>query len=117
MINIILQIFLIGCIVGFNVIILSLLKKKHLNLKYSLVWLLSAFFMLAIVVCPQIIFFVGALIGIETPVNTVFLFAGVFTILIVLTLTVIVSNFNNKLYRLAQTIALLEKRIRELEKK
>jgi hypothetical protein len=95
---------------------MRLLIKKRLNLKYSLVWMLSAFLMLIISLFPGIVVCVGALIDIATPVNTIFLFAGMFSILIILTLTVIVSHMNSRIYKLTQIIALLEKRVRELEK-
>ncbi|MBP1546061.1 MAG: hypothetical protein J6A37_05630 [Oscillospiraceae bacterium] len=40
-----------------------------------------------------------------------------FIVAIVFTLTMIVSHTTNRIYRLTQTIAVLEKRIRELEEK
>ncbi len=68
-------------------------------------------------VFPDIVTVMGTLIGIATPVNTVFLFAGMFMILIIFTLTIIVSHMNNRIYRMVQEQALLEKRVRELEHK
>ena len=44
-----------------------------------------------------------------------FFFAILFLFLIVLTLTAIVSHMNNRVYRLTQMQAILEKRVRELE--
>lgn len=114
--NIVLQIFLIICLFIFLLIIIRFLSKKRLNLKYTLIWLLSDFIMLAVVIFPNIVNYIGNIIGIVAPVNTIFLFSGLFSILIILTLTMIVSHMNNKIYKLTQMQALLEKRIRDIEK-
>jgi hypothetical protein len=111
----VLQIFLIVCLLLFLVIILRFLAKKRLNLKYSLTWLLAGIGMLLIAIFPQIVYFVGNVVGIAAPVNTVFLFGGMFIILILLTLTFAVSHLNERMCKMAQSIALLEKRLRELE--
>ena len=115
--NLTLRIFFIISIVIFLAFILRYLVKKKLNLKYTLVWLATVFAMLIVVIFPSVIEYISALVGIVSTVNAVFLFAGMFTILIVLTLTAIVSHMNNRVYRLTQTQALLEKRVRELEVK
>ncbi|MCI7768241.1 MAG: DUF2304 domain-containing protein [Oscillospiraceae bacterium] len=115
--NPVLQIFFIICIVVFLLIIIRYLTKKQLNLKYSLVWLAAAGCMLILALFPQLVEKIGNLVGIATPVSTVFVFAGMFMLLIILTLTIIVSHMNNRIYRLTQMQAILEKRVRELESK
>lgn len=113
--SIILRIFLIISVVIFLTVIIHYLVKKKLNLKYSLTWLAAGIGMLILSIFPGIVERVGSLVGIATPVNTVFLFAGMFMLLIIFTLTIIVSHLNMRIYRLTQTQALLEKRVRELE--
>lgn len=115
--NPVLHIILIIAVITFNVIIIYYLAKNKLNLKYSLVWLAAGAGMFILSVFPDIVTVMGTLIGIATPVNTVFLFAGMFMILIIFTLTIIVSHMNNRIYRMVQEQALLEKRVRELEHK
>lgn len=115
--NLILQIFLIICVLLFLGIIIYYLAKKKLNLKYSLTWLAAGLCMLVLAVFPQLVEMIGSLVGIATPVNTVFLFAGMFMLLIIFTLTMIVSHMNTRIYKLTQMQALLEKRVRELEEK
>jgi len=110
-----LQVFLIMCLLLFLVLILRYVSKKELNLKYSLTWILADISMLVITIFPQIIDIIGGLVGIAAPVNTIFLFSGMFMILILLTLTFIVSRLNNRVYKLTQAIALLEKRLRNCE--
>lgn len=113
--NPVLYISLIITVIIFNAIIIHYLAKNKLNLKYSLVWLAAGVGMLILAVFPDIVTVIGTLIGIATPVNTVFLFAGMFMIIIIFTLTIIVSHMNKRIYRMVQEQALLEKRVRELE--
>lgn len=115
--SLVLQIFLILCVGLFIAAIVRYLVLKKLNLKYTLVWLGSAVFMLVIAIFPQIITYLTRLIGIQVESNAVFFFAILFLFLIVLTLTAIVSHMNNRVYRLTQMQAILEKRVRELEEK
>ena len=112
-----LQIFFICFALFFLFILLYYLVRKKLNLRYTLVWLITVTVLLVLAIFPVIVEKIGGLIGIVAPVNTVFLFAILFMLMIILTLTAIVSHMNTRVYRLTQTQALLEKRIRELEAK
>lgn len=109
-----LQLFIIACIVLYLIIILYLLKKKRLNLKYTLLWFLTALVMLVVTIFPGIVNWATGLVGIVAPTNFVFFLEGAFVLVILLSLTSIVSNLNSKIYRLTQSQALLEKRIRDL---
>ena len=113
--NTVLHIFLIVVVVIFTLVIIRYLTKRRLNLKYSLVWLAACFVMLVLAIFPSLVEKIGNLIGIATVTSTVFLFAVMFMLVIILTLTMIVSNLNNRIYRLTQMQAILEKRVRELE--
>jgi len=114
--NTVLQIFLIICLLLFLALILRYSAKKRLNLKYALVWLASVFAMLIITIFPQIVDAVGYIVGIHTPANTIFLFSGMFMVIILMSLTFIVSHMNSRIYKMAQSIALLEKQVRESNK-
>lgn len=110
-----LRIFLFIIILVYLLIIINLLRKKSLNLRYSLTWLASALVLMFLIVFPQLVHKFSEIIGIATPVNTVFVIEGIFILLILLSLTTIVSHLNERNRRLVQSVALLEKRIRELE--
>ena len=105
---------IVGILIYLGVIVV-LLKKQKLNLRYALTWLLMAFVMLLVSVFPQIITAISRLLGVASDVNTVFVLQGLFVLLILLSLTSIVSKQTNRIRKLAQTQALLEKRVRELE--
>ncbi len=114
--NKVLQIFLIVSVLLFTFVIFRYLTKKKLNLKYSLAWLAACLVMLVLSIFPVLVEKLGELVGIATVTSTVFVFACMFMLIIILTLTMIVSHMNNRIYRLTQMQAILEKRVRELEK-
>ncbi|MEG1433585.1 DUF2304 domain-containing protein [Eubacterium sp.] len=111
-----LRFFLIISITVYLMIIINMLRKKNLNLRYTLIWLLSAFVMLVVTVFPKIIDSLAIIIGIINPVNVVFFLEAMFVLLILLSLTTIVSHLNERNRKLIQSVSLLEKRVRELEK-
>ena len=96
-------------------LVLRLLKKKSLNLKYTLLWLLSGIIMLILAVFPQILNGFATAVGIYEPTNALFAVIFFCIIIILMSLTAIVSKLNEKSKRLIQSIALLEKRVRILE--
>lgn len=112
-----LQVLLLIAVIIYFVIILYLMQKGRIQTQYALVWLLSAVVLLVVAVFPQIIYCLSDLVGIELSTNFIFFIAAIFAILILLSLTVIVSKFTERLKRITQTQALLEKRVRNLEEK
>jgi hypothetical protein len=115
--NTILQYFFIIGVVFFFVIIIFFLRKKALSLKYTLLWLISCFVMLIISIFPGILTFISKIFGFQVASNALFALILGFFLLILLSLTSIVSGQTEKIKTLTQVIALLEKRIRELEEK
>lgn len=97
------------------VMIIYLLKTKRLYLRYALLWLLTGAVMILLVVCPQSVRWFFKLCGFQVFSNGLFTVLILFILLILLAVTSIVSGLNEKNRRLAQTVALLEKRVRELE--
>ena len=55
------------------------------------------------------------MVGVASPVSMVFVLEALFVLVILLSLTAIVSHLTERVYRLTQTIAIMEKKIRELE--
>lgn len=104
-------------IVFYLIIILVLIKKERLNLKYTLLWFYTGIVLLILALVPQLEVWMSELLGIRTPANTIFIVEALFSMLIILSLTSIVSLQMLRIRRLTQTQALLEKRVRDLEKK
>lgn len=112
-----LQIALLLAIVVYFLILLSFLKKKKLNLKYTLLWIFSGLLMLLIALCPNIVRVLADLLGIQLPVNALFALGFFCVILILMSQTVIISRLNERIKQLTQRFALLEKRVRDAEEK
>lgn len=92
------------------------LKSKALNLKYSLLWIISGIIMLILVIFPGILYEISALLGFASPVSAIISSELFFLMCILMSVTSIVSKQNEKSKRLTQDLALLEKRVRELER-
>ena len=104
----------LGAVV-FLVVILWLLKKWRLTVRYSIIWLMAGGALLVFAVFPYIVLVLRDWLNMEMPVNVIFTLVLAFVLLLLLSLSTIVSGFAEKLKRLAQENALLEKRVRELE--
>lgn len=115
MISTTLRIAMLLAVALYFVLVFYLLKRKSLNLKYTLLWLLSGVIMFVLAIFPQILNYFANLVGIYEPTNALFSIICFCIIIILMSLTAIVSKLNEKSKRLIQQLALLEKRIRELE--
>ncbi|MGD9560207.1 MAG: DUF2304 domain-containing protein [Oscillospiraceae bacterium] len=108
----------ISVIIGglvYLVIILVLLKRKKLNVQYSIIWLAFGIAMILFAVFPYIVAVLRDIFGVEVPANLVFSVILAFVLLLLLSLSTIVTGFTARISRLAQTQALLEERVRQLE--
>lgn len=110
-----LQMLLLVASLAYLFIIFWLLKTKKLSVKYSLIWLASAFVLIIFSAVPYVAYVVRDLLGIQMPSNMVFTLMIGFMLLILLSLSAAVTSFAERIKRLTQTVALLEKRVRELE--
>lgn len=110
-----LRLILIVCIVLFLVFIFYHLVKKKMNIQYTLGWLGMALIMLILTIFPQILSFLAKLCGIYNETNLLFILQGGIILILLISITSILSKHNATNRKMAQNIALLEKRIRELE--
>lgn len=97
--------------------IFYLLHTKKLYLKYALLWLFTGVIMIALILFPQMLQWFFTLCGFQVFSNGLFAVLVFFILIILLALTSIVSRLNEANRKLVQTVALLERRIRELEEK
>ena len=110
-----LQILMLLAIALYFILLWILLRKRSLNLKYTLLWIFSGAVMLVMGVFPGVLSWISNKIDIATPTNALFAIMFFCVLIILMSLTAIVSKLNEKNKRIIQTIAMLEKRIRELE--
>ena len=94
-----------------------LVRRKSLNLKYSLLWIFAGIFMLILAIWPGILAWLTRVFGITLPVNALFAMMFFCVIIILVSLTSIVSKQAEQIKTLTQQMAILEKRLRDAEKK
>ena len=111
------RIFFFIAVIVYLTIIVHLLRRKKLNLKYTLLWLFTAFVLLVVTIFPSLMVYISKMLGIVTPINSALVLAGMFIIVILIMLTSIVSEQNRKQRILIQEVAMLDKKLRELTKK
>lgn len=110
------RIFLLVAVILYFMGVIHLLKKKRLNLKYSLLWLAVGVLMILFIIFPQIIVAFSNLLHFQSSMNALYILLIGFLVIICVALTSIVSKQNSHIKRLTQNAALLEERIRKLEK-
>ena len=96
-------------------LLLFLLRRKKLNVQYSIIWLCAAVVLLVFAAFPYTVAVLGNLFNFEMPVNLVFTLLFIFILLLLLSLSTIVTGFAAHIKRLTQAQALLEERVRQLE--
>lgn len=109
------RVILLVCVLVYLAVILMLMRKGRMSLKYSLIWFLAGVVLLVCAIFPQMIRFFTHLLGVYSETNAVFFVGVCFLVLIVLSLTSIVSGQTERIRKLVQSQAILEKRIRDLE--
>lgn len=113
--NFLLRLFLVIAIIIYFLVIYFLLKRKTLLLKYTLIWILSGFCMLLIILCPKFMIYITHFLGIVEVPNALFAIFLFFLLLISISITAIVSALSDKNKQLIQQCGILEMRIRHLE--
>ena len=104
-------------VICYFIIILYYLKKRMLELKYTLIWLAAGVVMGIMLIFPDLLEWFRSLLGIESNMNALYMLCFAFIIMILMTLTSIVSRQMLKIRVLIQEISMLEKRVRDLENK
>lgn len=90
------------------------MSKKFL-LKYSLLWIFSGFAMLLIIVFPELLELTAGFLGVKVASNGLFAMCILFIVMILMYLTVTVTDLTFKIKRLVQMIAVMEKKLRDAE--
>jgi len=110
-----LQIVAIIAAAGLFVVLLELVRQRRLLERYALLWLFSAFCLLALSVWTGLLEAVAKLIGVAYPPNALFLIAFGFVLVLLLHFSLAVSRLSDETKVLAQRLALLEERLHRQE--
>lgn len=98
-------------------IVNHMVKKRSLELKYSLIWTIIGVIGLVIDLFPGMLPWISRALGIELVSNMLLVFGLFFAIIIIFYLTVNISRLANRERKLTQEVALLRRDIEEMNKK
>lgn len=107
---------LIASLIAIIAIVYCIVKNK-LNIKYSIVWILWAIFSLLMSIFPKSFYGIAKLLGIELPVNAVFLIMMALLYVLTFYLYLTISKHNEEIIQLTYEISSLKKELDERTKK
>lgn len=106
-----LKFFSISFLLLLIIMILYLLRKDKVTIKYSIIWLLSCLILLIFTIIPGYLTWTTNVFGFQTASNMIFAMLIALLIIISIVLTVIVSNQKNQIRNLVQEISILKNKI------
>lgn len=107
--NIRIQIIVAVIVILALCVIVNMIRKKRLELRYALAWLMVGVGTLVLDCFPNLITWLAKKVGIASPVNMLFFFGFCFSLMIIFVLTISVSRMSIRIKQLAQELALYEK--------
>jgi len=107
-------IFMVGASIVALLIVLELVRRRHLSEEYSLLWLGTAIAMLALGMWRDLLHSLAALVNIHHPPNLLFLLAVLFLLFIQLYFSTVITRLTRESKEAAQQIALLRYELSQL---
>ena len=111
-----LQIVAIVGAIGLLLFVLELVRRRALMERYALLWLLSSVVILALAIFDDALSVLARQLGIVSAPNALFFVALAFILLLLLHFSAAMSRLSDQSKVLAQRHAILEQRLRELER-
>jgi hypothetical protein len=108
------QILAVVLLLGLILVVIELVRRRKLMERYAIVWLTAGIALLLLSVFNGVIDAVALAIGIYYPPSALFIVAFGFVSLVLLHFSTVVSSLTDQNKILAQRLALMEKRVREL---
>ena len=95
--------------------IVQLIRRHRLREEYALVWLIAGVAILVLSIFGGLVRLLASLVEVSYPPTLVLVVGLLFALLILLSQSVTISGQANHIRDLAQTVALLERRLRQVE--
>lgn len=115
--NTTLRLFLLIALAIYFICISYFLKKKKLELKYTLLWIFCGLAMMIVVLLPDPFLALMRGMGIIDELNGLFSIVIFFLIIVLISMTAHITKLYHDFRKLVQRCALYEKRLREVEEK
>lgn len=109
MVNVKTQIIIAILIISALFIIVNMIRRKSLELRYALIWLFVGMGILILTCFPVLTIRLSDVLGIASPMNMLFFMGLCFALAIIFSLTIAVSRMSIKIKMLAQELALYKK--------
>lgn len=103
--------------VCFLIIVLRFIRRQHLSVSHSLLWLVLGIAGIAAALIPSWVFALSGLLGFELPVNLIFFVCIFFLIVAVLSISMVASSQADMIRGLVQDVSLLTQRVEMLERR
>ncbi|MBR2712263.1 MAG: DUF2304 domain-containing protein [Bacilli bacterium] len=103
------QLFALIFILFLFILVTYYVKKNKISVKYSIVWYLCLFTLTLFTIFPNLLGYVTKLFGIQVSSNFIFAFMIGVLFIITLSLTIIVSEQQEKIRILIQEVSILKK--------
>ena len=95
--------------------VLELVRRRRLQERYALLWLVSTVFLLLLAAWRDALTKVANLVGIAYPPNALFFLAFAAILVVLLHFSVVISRLSDQTKILAQRLAMLDERLRRHE--
>lgn len=99
------------------VMVLAQVRSQKMKEKYAALWLLISAAIVLLTLFPRLLDWLAGLVGVETPVNLLFLLAIVMLIGVALHLTQAISRLTEDTRILAEEIAIKDFEVRQLQER
>ena len=109
-------VFAVGASLIALLVVLELVRRRHLSEEYSLLWLGTAVVMLVVGVWRDLLHGLADLVNIEYPPNLLFLLAALFLLFIQLYFSTVITRLTKENREAAQQIALLRLDLEQLRR-
>lgn len=108
------QILAIGASLFLLVLVLELVRRKHLSEEYSFIWIVCALALLGLSLARRMLDAIALTLGIFYPPAALLLALIFFVFIASVSFSVVVSRHRRQIERLIEDAALLENQVREL---
>jgi hypothetical protein len=108
------QLLSLAVLLAFSAWVLWLIRTQQLQLRESLIWLITTLAAIAVTAYPELLVRLSRFLGVQVPANALFGAGLLYLALNVLAVTIAVSRNTTATRRLAQECALLRAEVAEL---
>jgi hypothetical protein len=97
-------------------VVVELIRQRRLMERYALLWLAAAAMLFVLALWQGLLTTLSADVGIRSPPNALFAVGFAFVVVLLLSVSLVISRLSEQNKQLAQRVALLADRLRQLER-